>query len=165
MRGRRALHAARAAALLGVALFGCSRSLGSDGPEFSLSGLMERSIAEPPKLRVDIGGRTATVPLYQAAFRPGISTEIHGPRYGHVPVHVTLLSSDGEHLASVTFTQLFERDNNHWVAAVVGVHRPGGHCIGTLEVAPLPASAFPETSGVPDTMFVMHGRIPKGAIC
>jgi hypothetical protein len=37
--------------------------------------------------------------------------------------------------------------------------------MGTVEVAPLPANAFARTMGIPDTLFVMHGRIPKGAVC
>jgi hypothetical protein len=114
---------------------------------------------------VDVGGRRATVQLHQAGSRPGLTTEIHGPRYGDVPVRVTLLSGDGEPLATVTFTQLFERGNNHWVSAVVGSQRPLGFCMGTVEVAPLPATAFPEATDAPDTLFVMHGSIPKGAVC
>ena len=153
------------AMVLGLGLIGCSGSFGSDGPDISISGQLERPVTEPPTLQVDISGHETIIQLHQAGSRPVISREIHGPRYGNVPVHVALLSSSGESLAAVDFTQLFERGNNHWVSAIVGVRRPGGHCIGTVEVAPLPADAFPGTIGAPDTLFVMHGRIPKGAIC
>jgi len=50
------------------------------------------------------------------------------------------------------------RGDNHWVAALVGSQRPGRHCIGTLAVAPL-------RGGGADTLFVMYGSIPDGAIC
>src|SRR5688500_623913 len=151
--------------LSAVALLACSGSAGPDGPDISLHALVDRTVAQPPLLRVEIGGRVRTIEAYVAGFRPGLTTEIRGPRYGEVPVHVTLLSSGGAPLAAVGFTQEFERDNNHWVTAQIGTQRPGGFCIGAVEVAPLPVGAFPESGAVQDTLFVMHGRIPKGAIC
>lgn len=165
MKRHSVVRAPLALMLLGVVPVGCSRSLGSDGPDISLHGLLHHTALEPPVMRVDIGGRRVTIEFYQVGSRPGLTTEIHGPRYGDVPVHATLVSRGGDRLASVEFTQRFERGSNHWVTAIVGLQRPGGHCIGTLEVAPLPANAFPESGGVPDTLFVMHGSIPKGAIC
>lgn len=150
--------------LSGLALLGCSVFTGSDGPDIDLHARVNRTVAEPPLLRVDIGWRRVTIEAY-TGYRPGLSTAIHGPRYGEVPVRVTLLSSEGDSLAAVEFVQDFARDNNHWVTALIGTHRPGGFCIGALEVVPLPVGAFPESGAVQDTLFVMHGRIPKGAIC
>ena len=40
-----------------VALFGCSIFTGSDGPDISLHALLGHVVAEPPVLRVDIGGQ------------------------------------------------------------------------------------------------------------
>ena len=148
-----------------LALFGCSVFTGSDGPEISLHALVTSTVAEPPLLQVDVAWRRVTIEADLNGFRRGRSTEIHGPRYGDVPVRVTLLSSEGDSLAAVEFVQDFARDNNHWVTALIGTHRPGGFCIGMLEVVPLPVGAFPESADVRDTLFVMHGRIPKGAIC
>ena len=165
MRRHPLLPLALLAMLAGLASVGCSRSLGSDGPDISISGHLDRSVLEPPTLHVEIGRRETIFHLHELGSRPVMSREIHGPRYGDVPIHVALVAGNGTPLAAVEFVQEFERGSNHWVTAVVGLHRPGGHCIGTLEVAPLPANAFPETTGGPDTLFVMHGSIPKGAIC
>ena len=148
-----------------LALIGCSEFAGSGGPEISLHALVTSTVAERPLLRVDIAWRRETIEADLSGFRPGRSTEIHGPRYGDVPVRVTLLSSEGAPLAAVEFVQEFARNNNHWVTAVIGTHRPGGFCIGALEVVPLPVGAFPESAAVQDTLFVMHGRMPKDAIC
>lgn len=146
-------------------LLGCSVFTGSGGPDISLHALVTRTVAQAPLLQVDVAWRRVTIEADLNGFRPGRSTEIHGPRYGEVPVRVALLSSEGDSLAAVEFVQDFARDNNHWVTALIGTHRPGGFCIGTLEVVPLPVGAFPESGAVQDTLFVMHGRIPKGAIC
>ena len=83
---------------------------------------------------------------------------MRGPRYGEVPVRVTLLAASGDTLTAVHFSQRFQRDHQHWLSALVGRHRPVGHCIGSLAASPLGA-------GAADTLFVMYGSIPEDAIC
>lgn len=148
-----------------LALLGCSVFTGSGGPDISVHALMTRTVAQPPLLQVDVAWRRVTIEADLNGFRPGRSTQIHGPRYGDVPVRVTLLSSEGESLGAVEFVQDFARDNNHWVTALIGTRRPEGFCYGVLEIVPLPVGAFPESGAVQDTLFVTHGRIPKDAIC
>jgi hypothetical protein len=52
----------------------------------------------------------------------------------------------------------FRHGYQHWVAALVGPQRPLGICIGAVVTSPL-------TVGSADTLFVMYGNIPDGAIC
>jgi hypothetical protein len=148
------------AAALAPAL-GCSVALGPAGPDVAVSlyllpGVAAAPAARPALFRADIGGRRVDVPAPDAG--PRSDVDVRGPRYGDVPVRVTLLAASGDTLATAAYTQRFERDHDHWVAAMVGAERPVGHCIGTLSVVPL------RTAGR-DTLFLMHGRIPKGAIC
>jgi hypothetical protein len=107
-------------------------------------------------LRADIGGRQ--VELASPDPGAGRSTDIRGRRYGPAPVRVALVTTDGDSLALVEFSQQFQRDHNHWVAALVGQYRPVGHCIGNLVVAPL-------RDGGTDTLFVMYGSLPERAVC
>jgi hypothetical protein len=165
MRYNRTSGTALGLTLLGLVLAGCKDSTGPDGPDISLFGLIGYWLVDPPVMRVDIGGRRRTVEFNTSGARPGIPIEIQGPRYGEVPVSVVLVSSDGDSLAGVEFVQLFERGSDHWVQAFVGPTRPLSFCIGTIEAAPLPADAFPEVGEVRDTLFVHHGRTPKGAVC
>lgn len=148
-----------------LALFGCSGVFSPDGPDISLSGDVNRAVAQVPVLRVTIGWRQVDLPFRARDAGAGVAKQIRGPRYGTVPVRVALISADGDSLAAVAFTQEFARDHNHWVSAIIGTYRPDGFCIGELDVVPLPVGAFPESGTVPDTLFVMHGRIPKNAIC
>ena len=165
MRYRRVSGIVLGSALLGAVLAGCRDSNAPDGPDISLNGLVGHSLAEPPSMQVDIGGRRKTIELYVSGSRPGLSTDIQGPRYGDVPVSVVLLSSEGDSLAGVEFVQRFERGSDHWVLAFVGSTRPLSFCIATIEATPLPAGAFPESGGVRDTLFVSHGHISKGSMC
>lgn len=148
-----------------LALLGCSGVFSPDGPDISLSGDLNRAVARAPVLQVTIGGRQVNLPFSDGVAGAKVLKRIRGPRYGDVPVRVALVSPQGDSLAAVTFRQDFERDNNHWVSVLVGTYRPQGFCIGVLEVIPLRANAFPESAAVQDTLFVMHGRIPKDAIC
>lgn len=148
-----------------LALAGCSGVFSPDGPEISVSGDLNPVVAERPVLRVTIGSREVSLTFSERGAGSGVSRKIRGPRYGEVPVRVALFSAEGDSLAAVAFTQEFERDNDHWVSAIIGTYRPGGFCIGELDVVALPVGAFPESGTVQDTLFVMHGRIPKGAIC
>lgn len=59
--------------------------------------------------------------------------------------------------ATVEFTQRFQRNHEHWVAAMVGPNRPRGICVGVVEARPLRTGS--------DTLFVMYGSLPHGVIC
>ena len=147
-----------------VLLLACSGLFSPDGPEIAISADLDRAVAEPPVVRMDIGGKRVTVSPATDEM-PARSREIRGPRYGAVPVLVSLIGADGDSLAAVAFTHHLARDNDHWVSAIIGLHRPGGFCLGSLALKPLRANAFPESSATPDTLFVVYGGIPKGAIC
>jgi hypothetical protein len=138
-------------------LAGCSDLFGPGGPRISVSLELQRPVGVPPVLQADIGGRRVRlVPAGGGALRA--SADVRGRQFGRAPVHVALLTPLGDTLATVDFPQQFERDHAHWVAALVGQHRPIGHCIGSLAVAPLRV-------GDTDTLFVVYGSIPESAIC
>jgi hypothetical protein len=146
-----------AAAGLALALAACSSVLGLGGPRISLSLAMEQVLPEAPVLRVDIGGEGVEV-VATSASAPRDERQVRGPRYGDVPVRVALLGPSGDTMAAVEFTQGFQRDHNHWVSGIVGQRRPLGHCIGALAVAPL-------CNAESDSLYVMYGGMPEGAIC
>jgi len=152
------------ALICAVALLGCSDLFGPSGPEISVSLELRQPLGALPLLRADIGGRA--VQLTATAAEPGgASREVRGPRYGQVPVRVTLTTPSGEQLAMVEFSQWFYRNSKHWVAAVVGQRHPMGHCIGTLAVAPILVGTPSGSGSGTDTLFVMYGSIPDDAIC
>ncbi len=146
-----------AAAVTCVVAASCSQLFGPSGPNVSVSIALDRPLAPAPGLRASIGGRRIDV----AASSPGAARaerSVRAPRFGTLPVEVALLEPGGDTLAAVTFSQEFRRGHNHWVSALVGARRPEGFCIGALAVAPLRAEGA-------DTLFVMYGGIPEGAIC
>jgi hypothetical protein len=145
-------------ALVGlVAVGGCSDLFGLRGPEITVSVDVQPGVGTAFVLRSDIGGRRVeltadTVPGRRA------STNVHGDRYGTVPVHVTLLTVMGDSVTAVSFSEDFQHGHQHWVAALIGPQRPLGICTGAVVAAPL-------TVGSSDTLFVMYGSIPHGALC
>ncbi len=154
-------HMSMLGTLCAIALIGCSNILGVGGPQVSVSLEARQGLTAGAKLRADIGGQVIQL-APTTGVAPRTSAEVRGSRYGEVPVSVTLLGASGDTLAAIGFTQRFERGHNHWIAAIVGDRRPIGPCIGNLAVVPVLATML-ETS--PDTLFVMHGSIPKNAIC
>ena len=154
-----------ASVLAALALAGCSDLFSPDGPQISIAGSLQHTVAGSADMRVDVGGRRVRIELHVWGTPVTPTRRIQGPRYGDVPVRVAVTTDDGDTLATMEFIQRFARDNHHWVSAVVGLRRPEGHCIGTLEVAPLPAGALSVAPDVQDTLFLMHGNIPKGVIC
>lgn len=146
-----------AAAIACTFAAGCSEIFGPSGPKITVSLGLESPIVPAPTLRVLIDDRLVVVPASQAGTAPTERT-IRGPRFGSTPVRVALMSSAGDTLAAVAFSQEFRRGENHWVAGLTGSHRPIGICIGALAAAPLHGSDT-------DTLFVMYGNIPEGAIC
>jgi hypothetical protein len=141
-----------------LALSACTSLFGPGWPKLTASISIQHPTSNPPTLRADIGGRQVhlTPPAGTASHA---ATNVPGVRYGEVPVRVALLTTSGaDTLAAAAFTQRFARDHDHWIAAEVGLRRPIGMCIGQLEVVPLPGERS-------DTLFIMHGSLPEGAIC
>lgn len=151
--------------LLGVAstlaLAGCSDVLGVGGPKIVVSVAKQSGAGDPLLLQADIGGRRVevesprTLDDYDDGYR-----EVRGPRFGDVPVRATVLTESRDTLATVEFTQGFQRGERHWISAMVGPDRPDGFCLGTVVAAPLrtaPAGA--------DSLFVMYGGMPEHAVC
>lgn len=143
-----------ASAVSVLMLAGCSDLLGSGGPTLSVTLNLQQPMTPAPILQANIGGREVVV---RSTNSGDIGTKVRVSRYGEVPVRVALLTVVGDTLGAVAFSQQFQRGDAHWVAAFVGVHRPLGHCIGAVAVSPLRTTA--------DTLFVMYGSIPEGAIC
>lgn len=144
-----------------LALAGCSDVLGLGGPKIVVSVARQSNGGDPLLLQADIGGRRVevesprTLDDYDEEYR-----EVRGPRFGDVRVQATVLTASRDTLATVEFTQGFRRGDQHWISAVVGPNRPEGFCIGDMVAAPLrtaPAGA--------DSLFVMYGGLPEGAIC
>ena len=165
MRRDHPFLSALAAALAGFMLSGCSAFSSPETPVIRLYAAVDRQVAEAPVVRVSIGGRRVDVTPHIKGGRPTFDIETRGPRFGNVGVRVALLSIDGDSLATVEFTQLFERGQIHWINTLVGLNRPVGDCIGYMAVKPLPVDAFAESGAVPDTLFVTYGGLPKGYFC
>ncbi len=135
---------------------GCAGLFGSPEPDLSLS--LEADVDRVSLFEVHVGGRRFQVePIEPIARQDG-----RAPRTGTLPVRVQLVGTTGDTLAVVEFTQRFREDYEHWVWGRVGMDRPIGHCIGELIVTPLPPAV---DSSVADTLYVMHGSLPAGAVC
>jgi hypothetical protein len=159
---RSAVTGVGVASMLGLAA--CSDLFGGHRPRVVVSVDAPAAAAGRLVLQADIGGRRVRV----TSVRPGVeraSVEVRGPRLGAVPVRVTLETAAGENLGAVTFTHRLERDNAHWVSGLVATRRPVGHCIGEVVATPLRAVATAAGLTASDSLFVMYGRIPEGAVC
>lgn len=142
---------------LALLIAGCSSIFGSEGPEVSIGLRTDGASVPIARFEVDIGGRH-----FGLQPREGESSrDVRAPDTGTLPVRARLLATGSDTLANLEFTQTFREGSDHWVVAWVGLERPLGHCIGRLIVTPLP----PNTEAAPDTLFLMHGSIPEGAVC
>lgn len=138
------------------AALGCSSVFGPDGPELSLSLSTETGVEGIGSFRVEVGGES---------FEPvetGASREVRAPRDGRLQVRAVVFDEADEALASVEFEQDFRERHSHWVSGRVGLTRPTFFCVGTVRAAPLEVRG---ESQVPDTLFVMYGSLPEGAVC
>ena len=77
-------------------------------------------------------------------------------------VSVGLVDESGDTLAWTRVTLDLRANHGHWVVATAGGPRPAGHCIGTLQAIPIRSATG---GGSIDSLYVMHGSIPDGAIC
>lgn len=145
-------------ALVVAGAVGCSNLTDSDEPDVGIS--FERfgtSAIAGLTLGTDLGGRPVTLAAAPNE-RDRAQVAVRGPSYGAVPVRVALLSAAHDTLASVAFSQTFSRGNHHWVGGVVSVQRPLGTCVGSVAAAPIKGRAA-------DSLFVMYGGLPAGAVC
>jgi hypothetical protein len=147
-----------------LAATGCSDLFGSSGPEVYLSLDAQRALPAPVTLRVEANGRAtelaASVPVDEQPptyYKPG--------RYGDTPVQLELRSASGALIAELEFTQEYRRDHSHWLVVGLGTSRPIGLCIGTLTAIALPPGALDGNPASADSMFVMRGSLPDGAVC
>lgn len=155
-------HPAGPVSLLAAALLAtsaCSDIIGG-GPQVAVSLRVEAGVALPVVLEVDHDGQRVRLEATTAAATPRM--DIVANRYGEAPVRLMLSAAGEAPLATVELTHSLHRGSTHWVSTLVGRQRPQGHCYGALGVVALAPRAG---QTVPDTMFVMYGSLPRGAIC
>lgn len=70
-------------------------------------------------------------------------------------VVVEVLRSDGGSVGLVQFDARYRNGSDYWIHVLVGL-RPEGHCVG--QVTPLGVVAA-------DSLYVIHGGLPRDAIC
>lgn len=126
------------------------------GPSIPISFAVQQPAAIPSTLRVEVG--TSRVDLRADATSRGASASVHVLGYGDKPVHVTLLGSQSDTLATVSWSRSLEAGNEYGIAGMVSRVRPMGTCVGVI-------SAIPLRNSPSDTLFVMDFAIPKGAVC
>jgi hypothetical protein len=139
---------------------GCSLT-GPEQPDLSISLQSEVDLPPGAVFRVIIDGRTHDLELGSER-DTRYSIDRRAPRAGEFAVAASLVNASQTTLAAASFVQEYVPDADHWVSAWVGERRPFGHCIGTLVPIPI---VVPLVAARADSMFVMYGRIPKGAVC
>ena len=141
-----------------LAVSACS-ILDPDGPDLSISVQPDVNLPASMSFHVTVGGDAHDLRLGTERTRYGI--ERHAPRDGELNVSVALRDAADRTLAQASFDQVFKEGSDHWVSGIIGTRRPIGHCIGTLVVVPI----IPPVAAGGDSLFIMYGSIPKGAIC
>jgi hypothetical protein len=108
-------------------------------------------------LLVSVGGRSVSLRASDTPNRP-VETSLKATGFGTFPVTVAVMGSGTDTLATVAFTQTFERGNRYGIGAVLSRIRPVGVCAGTVLAAPLRGAAS-------DILFVSYSGLPEGALC
>ncbi len=143
--------------LLAVAGVACSLPFTPAGPRIQVSLAVYQAVTSAPSVTVDVGGRSVSLRASDIAGRSsGGALDASG--FGVQPVQVRLLSNAGDTLATVAFSQDFQRGYSYGIGVIVSRVRPVGECVGTLLVTPLRASST-------DTLFVAYSGIPSNAVC
>lgn len=83
--------------------------------------------------------------------------------HGELPVRVALVGPAGDTLASVSTALRLEPRYEFWIEIIAGrVQRPKGMCTGEIHAV----SIGPGPQGpLPDSLFVLTGGMPAGAVC
>ena len=144
-----------AVALAALTAAACRSASGPDAPEVTVSIGVQHPATMSALLRTRLGPRVVDLTLVNAG---GASRVVRAPGTGAVPVSVVLVTPDSDTLAAVSFTHQFEPDADHWVRTYVGRNRDPYFCEGAVLRTALRGSTT-------DTLFVMHGSLPHGAIC
>ena len=142
------------AAVLAVA--GCSLVSQSDGPVISTSLNVGPTGTQPLRLVINIDGRQNEL-FADEANSWHTALDVNAVHTGAQPVTVMLRAANGDSLAGASFTENYQSANSYWIAGVVNTRRPVGFCLGAVIVRPL--------AGRADTLFILHGGLPNGAIC
>ncbi len=153
----RARGAAIGGLLLAVVAAGCSSLFGPTGPRIQVSLTVQQAVAGVSSITVDVGGHSVSVRAADIE-RQRADAILEAPEYGTQPVQVRLLTSAGDSLAAVAFSQSFQRRYTYGIGAVVSRVRPFGVCVGTIRATALRTSPA-------DTLFVMFSGLPSGAVC
>lgn len=117
----------------------------------SITMSVSRTVTAPVRMRVEIADHEFRIDSVSV-------THWQVPRTGTLPIAVQLLSESDDTLATWSAMHDFDGGAEHWIAGQVGGPRPVGMCIGSLTAVPVGAP-------VSDTLFVMHGSLPSGAVC
>lgn len=139
----------------GVFVGACS-SVDPSGPSVELSLNVGQPAALPSTMRVEIGSNSAS--LRADAPSGSARTVIHVSGYGQKAVQVTLVDSQSDTLATVSFPWNLQADYEYGIGAMVSRARPLGICVGTITATPLRNSPG-------DSLFVARLGMPKGAVC
>jgi hypothetical protein len=142
---------------IGVGVVSCSVPFGPSGATVSVSLAMQQPSASAPRLLVSVGERVVSLRASDTLFRT-VDTKLETTQFGSFPVKVTLMDGGADTLATMAYTQTFERGSKSWIASYVSRTRPVGFCTGTVLAAPLRNASR-------DSLFVMYGSLPEGAIC
>jgi hypothetical protein len=156
MTSRSTKYSTIAAFLVAMSGLACS-IFEPDGPRIQVSLIVQRELTGASSLSVDVGGRSVSV---RAPDVLGTRSDafLDASGFGSQPVQVRLLGSAGDTLATVTFSQSFERDYAYGIGAVVSRVRPVSPCSGTIVAASIRTSPA-------DTLFVAYSGLPTDAVC
>jgi len=136
--------------MLALAAAACSDLLGLGNSEVDLALRVDASIGYPVRLEVTIDGRT-----FQLDAEETRTVEVGGSGAQQT---LALLLSGTDTLAADAAAQTFPENSDNWLHAWVGGPRPVGLCLGAVSAAALSGHA-------PDSVFVLRGNLPKGAVC
>ena len=142
--------------VLTASVVGACSSTDPLGPVVGVSIDARRSPVLPTTLRVEIG--TTSAALHADATSMAAQGRMHVFGYGTKPVMVTLLGSQWETLATVSFTEDLQPGYDYGIGGFVSRSRPLGLCYNN-------ASAVARSTSPGDTLFVLYGGVPKGAVC
>ena len=136
---------------------GCGSPVDPFGPAIDLSLMIMTPSAAPSTLHASVGDRRVSLSVSDAP-ASRVDKRVRGTGYGDMPVHLVLLGSSGDTLASTSFTQKLQPSYRYGIGVIVGPQRLLGFCSATIRAVPLRNSAS-------DSLFVDVSGLPDGAVC